>query len=302
MRSVVATLEKVVDFDVNLLLLGESGSGKDYVAEAIHRCGNRSAQPFVRIECAGIPPDLFESELFGFEKGTFTDATSRKQGKLELAQGGTVYLDEIGNLAAPLQAKLLRVIEEKRFQRLGGPRAIQLDARFISSSNAPLDSRGESGGLRGDLYYRLNVVSLRIPSLRERLEDIPALATHFLANSAARHARSISGFDPEVLHLFAAYHWPGNVRELMTTVERAVIVAAGARISAADLPPEKFSAKESVLAFAAASEWSLDELERRYIQTVLERVNTNYSKAAAVLGISRKTLLEKRRKYRLDEP
>jgi two-component system response regulator AtoC len=206
MRALLETLEKVVDHDVSILLLGESGSGKDYLAAAIHACGARRDKPFVHIDCASIPAELFESELFGYEKGTFTDAGARKLGKLEMARGGTVYFDAISALTPPLQAKLLRAMEEKRFTRLGGHQAVPFDGRVISSSSA--DTRA----LRRDLFYRINVVTVTIPPLRERAADVPRLARAFAARS-----KKIA---PETLAILEEYAWPGNVRELKNAIDR----------------------------------------------------------------------------------
>jgi len=287
MRTLLQTVEKVLDHDVNLLLLGESGSGKDYIAEAIHACGNRRGKPFVRIDCAGIPAELFESELFGFEKGTFTDAQSRKPGKLETVQGGTVYFDDIASLAPPLQAKLLRAIQEKRFTRLGGNQTLALDGRVISSSSIP--SEELLAGLRRDLFYRINVVTLTIPPLRERREDIPALAKSFLA-------RRKHGIDADAMQMLVEHQWPGNVRELRNVIERATLIEESDVITPASLP--EFSA--NIVENAIRHQWTLDDLESRYIREVLRQTKSNYSHAAKILGINRKTLLEKRRRYGIE--
>jgi len=279
MRALVATIEKVLDHDVSILILGESGSGKDHLAAAIHACGPRRVAPFVRIDCASIPPDLFESELFGYEKGAFTDAATRKIGKLELAQGGTLYFDEIAALTPPLQAKLLRALEERSFTRLGGNQSIALDVRVISSSALDLSE------LRRDLLYRVNVVTLNVPPLRERSEDIERLATSFLA-------RRKRGFDDEALRMLLTYPWPGNVRELRNAVDRAVLMEETEVITAAALPP----LDGDVVDTAARARWTLEELESRYIRRVLSETS-DYSRAAEILGINRKTLLEKRKKY-----
>lgn len=287
MRALLQTVEKVLDHDVNLLLLGESGSGKDFFAEAIHACGNRRNKPFVKIDCAGIPAELFESEFFGYEKGTFTDAQSRKLGKLETVQGGTVYFDDIASLAPPLQAKLLRAIQEKRFTRLGGNQTIALDGRVISSSSMPAEEL--LTGLRRDLFYRINVVTLTIPPLRERREDIPRLAKSFLA-------RRKSGIDGEAMRALVEHQWPGNVRELRNVIDRAALIEDGDMITTASLPPLAADPIEP----AAQHQWTLDELESRYIREILRQTKSNYSSAAKILGINRKTLLEKRRKYGIE--
>jgi transcriptional regulator with PAS, ATPase and Fis domain len=293
MRNVLETVEKVLDHDVSILLLGESGVGKDYLAEAIHACGNRRTEPFVHIECASIPPDLFESELFGHERGTFTDAHMRKVGKLEAAGRGTVYFDEIAALAPALQAKLLRAIEERRFSRLGGSASIPFEARVVSSSNADVAQLLATGALRRDLYYRVNVVTVVLPPLRERREDIAPLSRELLKRSP----RKLKGFDEDARRQLEDYPWPGNIRELRNAIERAALVEPGDRITAASLP---LSEPDDLIATASRGSWTLDELELFYIRDILRRTRSNYSEAAKILGINRKTLLEKRKKYGLE--
>ena len=278
MRALLDTLEKVLDHDVSILILGESGSGKDFLARSIHAGGARRDKPFVHIDCASIPAELFESELFGYEKGTFTDASARKLGKLEMARGGTVYFDEIAALTPPLQAKLLRAMEEKRFTRLGGHQNVPFDARVISSSS------GDPKSLRRDLFYRINVVTVMIPPLRERAADVPRLARAFLGRRKK--------LAPEALELLEQHPWPGNVRELKNVIERALLVEDGDTVTPAALPPLEAG---DLLATAARHGWTLDELEERYIAEVLRQTKGNMTKAAEILGISRKTLWEKRK-------
>jgi transcriptional regulator with PAS, ATPase and Fis domain len=289
MRELVATAAKIADRDVPVLILGESGCGKDHLAEILHACSSRLEQPFVHVECASIPADLFESELFGHERGTFTGASARKPGKLELARRGTVYFDEIAALAPSLQAKLLRAIQERRFSRLGGAEVIPFDARVLTSSNADLAALLASGALRRDLYYRINVVTLRIPPLRERTEDILPLARQFLR-------RRKKGFTAAAERLLAGHAWPGNVRELRNAIERAVLVEEGERI---DAPSLGIHAADDLVHAAARGGWTLGELESHYIREVLRATQSNFSRAAEILGINRKTLREKRRKYGL---
>jgi len=283
MRTLLRTVEKVLDHDVNILLLGESGVGKDYFAEAIHASGRRREKPLVRIDCAAIPAELFEAEIFGFEKGTFTDAVARKVGKLEMAQGGTIYFDAVTALTPNLQAKLLRAIQEKRFTRLGGHQPIGFDSRIVSSSSTSVDL------LRHDLLYRINVVTLTIPPLRERREDIPQLAKSFLA-------RRKRGIDDAAMRMLVEYRWPGNVRELRNAIERAVLMEESDVITPASLPAFATDPVES----AAEQHWTLEQLEERYIREVLRQTRSNYSRAAEILGINRKTLLEKRKKYGIE--
>ncbi|MFA6956771.1 MAG: sigma-54 dependent transcriptional regulator [Thermoanaerobaculia bacterium] len=296
-RAVVKTLEKLIDVDVNVLVTGESGSGKDYVAEALHACGARATRPFVRIDCATIPPELFESELFGFERGTFTDAKARKPGRLESVRGGTLYLDEIGSIPATLQAKLLRVIEQRQFTRLGGAEPIRLDARIIASASGT-ESRGGGGHtLRNDLLYRLSVVTIALPPLRERVDDIPALARRFAREAASRHRRPRRQIAEETLTLLTSYPWPGNVRELSSVIDRAVVLEDGGELSPAALPRESLLRGDALLASASRGLWTLADLERRYALAVLDSTGGNTSRAAKILGISRKTLIEKRRRW-----
>lgn len=295
MRSLLATVEKLVDHDVSLLILGESGVGKNYLAEAVHACGTRREQPFVHIDCAAIPHDLFESELFGYEQGTFTDARARKIGKLEAARAGTVYFDEIAALSTSLQAKLLRAIEEKKFTRLGGHQSVGFAARVIASTNVDLDALVERGDFRRDLLYRINVVTLTIPPLRDRRDDIEQLAMSFLRRA---HRPSVRGFDPEAMQVVTEYSWPGNIRELRNVVERAALLEDSDRITVASLA-DRLRDGTSLVSAAARGQWTLTELEERYIREVLRQTRSNYSRAAEILGINRKTLLEKRKRYGL---
>ena len=284
-RNVLQTIEKVLDHDVPILIRGESGSGKDHLARAIHASSERRSDPFVEIDCASIPADLFESELFGHEKGTFTDAHARKLGKLETAGTGAVYFDEIAALAPPLQAKLLRAFQEKSFTRLGGHQAIPLRARVLSSTSADIDALLASGAFRRDLFYRINVVTVVMPPLRERADDLPALVSEF----AGRRKRISDG----AMSLLTAHGWPGNLRELRNVIDRAVLMTDGDEVTADALP---FQASDLVAA-AARGDWTLEQLEETYIREVLRATQSNYSRAAQILGINRKTLLEKRRKY-----
>ena len=292
MRSLLQTAAKVVDRDVSILIIGESGSGKDYLAAALHACSPRRAAPYVAIECASIPAELFESELFGYEKGTFTDAESRKSGRLESASGGTVYFDDIAALAPHLQAKLLRAVQERQFTRLGGHQPIGFDARIISSSTAVAGQLPDV--IRRDLLYRINVVTLEMPPLRHRAEDIPQLAARFLKTHANRRIRGIA---PDAMELLAAYAWPGNVRELRNVIERAALVEESDQITPGSLA---FQTPGTLADTAVRGQWTLEQLERHYIAEILRQTRSNYSRAAEILGINRKTLLEKRRRYGLE--
>ncbi|MGZ7042773.1 MAG: sigma 54-interacting transcriptional regulator [Thermoanaerobaculia bacterium] len=291
MRELLQVVGKVAAHDVPLLIIGESGSGKNYLAAAVHRLGERAAAPYVHIECASIPPDLFESELFGYEKGTFTDAQSRKLGKLEAAGEGTVYFDEIGALTPNLQAKLLRAIEERRFTRLGGGQDVPFRARVISSTALNIDELVATNDFRRDLLYRINVVTVRMPALRDRREDIPVLAAEFL------NGRKI---ESDAVDILTRHSWPGNIRELRNVIERAALLEDSDSIRAAALPLEQVGGAKQLVSAAVHDHWTLEKLEDSYIREVLLQTRNNYSRAAEILGINRKTLLEKRRKYGID--
>lgn len=291
MRNLLETAGKVLDHDVSILILGESGVGKDYLAQSIHACSARRAEPFVHIECASIPAELFESELFGHERGTFTDAQIRKVGKLEAAGRGTVYFDEVAALTPQLQAKLLRVMQERRFSRLGGAATLPFEARVITSSNADAAALVASGALRADFYYRINVVTLTMPPLRERPEDLASLARLFLRRTKFRR------FEAEAEKLMRDYSWPGNVRELLNAIERAGLIEESDAITAGSLP---IGSATDLIATAARGQWTLEDLESHYIREVLRLTRSNYSRAAEILGINRKTLGEKRKKYGIE--
>lgn len=299
MRNVLETAEKILDHDASILIFGETGSGKNYLAEAIHACGSRRGEPFVQIECASIPAELFESELFGHERGTFTDAHMRKVGKLEAAGRGTVYFDEIPALAPPLQAKLLRAIQERRFTRLGGIQSVRFEARVISSATTAPAELLASGELRRDLYYRINVVTLTIPPLRDRQEDILDLAGAFLKRPRAEGGarRRIRKFATDAERLMRSHMWSGNVRELKNAIARAALLEQSDEVTA---PSLGIGEPNELIAAAARGSWTLEELESSYIREVLRLTRSNYSKAAEILGINRKTLLEKRRKYGME--
>lgn len=291
-RQMLRVAERLLDVPTSVLVTGETGAGKDYLAEALHRAGPRSELPFLKIDCAAIPAELFESELFGYEPGAFTDARARKQGKLELARGGTVYFDDLGSLDPAVQPKLLRVLQEKEFTRLGGVQRQKFDGRVISSLRTSTDG-GPAGEIRADLLYRLNVVSLAVPPLRERKPDIPILSTAFV-REVRRGGAEITPRASERLHDFA---WPGNVRQLRNAIQRAALLAGDGPIGEEHLPGELLPSAEELIGSAVRQEWTLEEVERRVIERVLIDVNGNISAAARRLGISRKTLHEKIKKY-----
>ena len=296
MREVVRLAERVAATDANVLVTGESGAGKDALAAFIHARSLRADGALVKIDCAALPNELLEAELFGYERGAFTGATEARPGRLEAAHKGTLVLDEIAHLSTDSQAKLLRVIEEREFERLGGRRKIKVDARLIALTNVDLDEAVRRRAFREDLYYRLNVMRLHLPPLRERREDIEKLARIFLKTYAAKHGRNISAFAPDALAILKAYEFPGNVRELANTIERGVIVAGNARVEAADLPE---ALRAAVLMQARATQrQTLAELEADYISETLAATGGNKSEAARLLGISRKNLYEKLARYR----
>ncbi|HEX6737759.1 MAG TPA: sigma-54 dependent transcriptional regulator [Vicinamibacteria bacterium] len=296
MREVLQVASRVAEARSPVLLEGESGTGKDLLAHWIHYKGPRRDGAFIKVHCPSIPEDLLESELFGHERGAFTDARQAKAGKIELAAGGTLYFDQIQELSPPLQAKLLRVVEERRFERLGGTRTFEIDVRFVSSSNADLRQAVAAGSFREDLFHRLNVVPLLLPPLRARREDVAPLAEMFLARERERGTTQARGFAPEVLEAMRGYPWPGNVRELKTTVERAALYASGETVGMAALPPQVLEQPASLWA-GRDRRPSLREVEQAYIRYILEQVAGSQTRAAAILGISRKALWEKRRRY-----
>jgi DNA-binding NtrC family response regulator len=291
MREAVRLAERVAATDANVLITGESGAGKDAIAFYVHSKSNRAAQSFVKIDCATLPSGLLEAELFGYERGAFTGASEEKPGRLEASHRGTLVLDEIAYLTNDSQAKLLRVIETREFERLGGRRTIKVDARLIALTNVDLSDAVKRQHFREDLYYRLNVVHIKVPSLRERSEDLPELAQTFVKSYATKHGREVRALSPEAMSLILSYEFPGNVRELANTIERAVIVSAGHQLGVEDLP-------ESMRAAVAVQRrkkkpQSLAEVEADYVDEVLALTSGNKTEAARILGISRKNLYEK---------
>jgi two-component system, NtrC family, response regulator AtoC len=289
MREALRLAGRVAATDANVLITGESGAGKDALALFVHAMSGRAMWPFVKIDCAALPGELLEAELFGYERGAFTGATTAKPGRLEAAHKGTLVLDEIAHLSWDAQAKLLRVIERREFERLGGRQTVRVDARLVALTNVDLDDAVRRRAFREDLFYRLNVVRIHAPPLRERRDDVRPLAEKFLEAYAAKHGRAARGFDKAALDALGAYDFPGNVRELSNVVERAVIVAEGETVGERDLP-EAVRAASSV---RRMKRQTLAELEAEYICEVLEAARGNKSEAARVLGISRKNLYEK---------
>jgi two-component system, NtrC family, response regulator AtoC len=306
MREMLALARKVAESEVSSVLLqGESGTGKDLVVKAIHYQSTRAKEPFVAINCAAIPGTLIESELFGYEKGAFTDAKARKEGLFEQAEGGTLFLDEIGELELSLQAKLLRVLEEGMFRRVGGLKDLPLDVRVIAASNRDLKTESEAGRFRADLFYRLSIIQIDIPPLRERGDDVRLLAEHYINSFRSRLRKSIDGIEPEALAAFARYEWPGNVRELRNVIERAMILEDEETITTKYLPrglageshtgSEARDGSKSTDRFRLPPEGvSLDEVEMSLVRQALESSGGNQTKAAELLDISRDQL-----RYRL---
>ncbi|MEN6485144.1 MAG: PEP-CTERM-box response regulator transcription factor [Syntrophobacteraceae bacterium] len=288
MQEVFGSIEKVAGTEVPVLILGESGTGKELVARAIHRRSARKDGPFIAINCAAIPENLLESELFGHEKGAFTGAHAMRKGRVEMAQDGTLFLDEIGDLPLPLQSKLLRFLQEHSIERIGGRRDIPVDTRVLAATNRNLLQAMHENRFREDLYYRLAVVSIQLPALREREGDVMLLATSFLQNYAAEMKKKIAGFSPDALRLIESYDWPGNVREIENRVKRAVIMAQRSRISPEDMQLESREAPREAVSLKEARE----KVERELILQSLSRNNLNLTRTAADLGISRPTLYE----------
>ena len=300
MKEIFRTLSLVSPTNATVLIHGESGTGKELIARAIHKNSLRTGKSFITVNCAALPETLLESELFGHEKGAFTSALSRKEGRFELANGGTIFLDEIGDLNLTTQAKLLRAIQEKEFERVGGMRTIKVDVRILAATNRDLAKEVEEKRFREDLFYRLNVVTIELPPLRKRKEDIPLLAEHFLKKYNKENKRRIEGFSPLSMDLLTRYRWPGNIRELENAIERAVIMCDTTCVLPEHFPPDIQSTHlETSKGQSPAPGTDLREVEKRAIQQTLEEVGGNKSRAAKELGISRKSLYNKLKEYGL---
>lgn len=298
MQEVLAVVDRVAPTNSTVLLGGESGAGKDMIARAIHQHSRRSSGPFIKINCAAIPENLLESELFGYEKGAFTGAVAAKPGKFELADKGTIFLDEIGDVPPSIQVKLLRVLQEREFERLGGTKTLKVDVRLVAATNRDLRAALEQGAFREDLYYRLNVVPINIPPLREHKEDIPDLVRFFVERFAREAGKTVTGVTPAAMKLLMEFHWPGNVRELENIIERAVALSEGTQIDAPDIrldlsPATAHSPGADSSAFLPPGS-TLEQFENEMIREALRRADGNKSQAARLLGISRNAL-----RYRL---
>jgi len=285
MQNVLRLLERVGPSDANVLVTGEHGTGKEVVARRLHAISPRARKPLVTVNAGGLSDGVFESELFGHVKGAFTDAKTDRVGYFELADGGTLLLDEIGNMPPKQQAKLLRALQSGEFQRVGSSKTRRADVRVISATNVDIGTETAEGRFREDLLYRLNTVEIHLPALRDRHEDIPLLASHFLRRQAARYSKKISAFDRDAMHALVGYAWPGNVRELEHAIERAVLMAQGAQIRAEDL-----GLRGRADGVSRLEEMSLDEAEKYLIQKSLTRFQNNVSRAADALGLSRSAL------------
>ncbi len=293
MESIRQTINTVAPSDANVFIWGESGTGKELVAKALHAKSKRAAKPFIAINCAALPKDILENELFGHEKGAFTGALNQKPGCFELADGGTLFLDEIGEMSTETQAKLLRAIEEQSFRRLGGRNEISVDVRIIAATNREVTSALDRGILRSDLYYRLSVVELELPPLRARRQDIVPLAMHFLRLFSLKYGKEMKGFTSEYIEMLQSYHWPGNVRELRNAIERAVVICPGESISVLDLPEKILKTQSEIAHISIPIGSSVEEAEKKLILETLASVGNNKAKAARILGVSRKTLHNK---------
>ena len=296
MRALGAELKRFALADANVLIVGATGVGKDLVARTLHALSDRRRHPFVVVDCPGLAATLIESELFGHERGAFTDATVARPGRFELAGQGVVYLDRVDELPLDAQAKLLRLVEQKQVERLGSNLSVPLRARVIASASDDITTAVREGRFRTDLYHRLQVLPLRVPPLRERAGDLPVLVRQLVADAAAARGRRPPTVSRGALTALAAYSWPGNVRELAHVIERVLVATDAATIGAADLAGVGVS-PEQIVERDGRDRPTIDELERRYIAVVLKETRNNQSRAAAILGISRKALWEKRRRY-----
>ena len=302
MQRAIEIMKKIAPSNVTVLINGESGTGKELAARAIHYNSPRRTKPYTAINCAAIPDNLFESELFGYEAGAFTGAVSRKEGLFRITDGGTLFLDEIGDLSLPMQSKLLRVLQDKEIRRVGGKEAIKVDVRIISATNKELEKELSEGKFRDDLYYRLKIVNIDLPPLRERVEDIPELAGFFLNKYNREFGRRIKAIDPAAMKLLSEYHWPGNIRQLETVIERAVLMNDRDTIGVSDIKNELWSGQlKGSFNFDIPEEGiDFENLEKELIRKALARANGVATKAAKLLGLSYKTFLYRLEKYHLD--
>jgi Nif-specific regulatory protein len=300
MRQLYEEMARVAGTNTTVLIRGESGTGKELIAQAIHYHSPRAKKPLIKVNCAALPETLVESELFGHEKGAFTGAQARKKGRFELAQGGTIFLDEIGELSPAIQVKLLRVLQEREFERVGGTEPVPTDVRVIAATNRDLEKALADGGFREDLYYRLNVFPIFIPPLRERKSDVLPLADHFAEKYAREHGKSIKRISTSAIDMLATYHWPGNVRELENTIERAVLMADGEVIDGHHLPPTLQTAEATGTVVRASLGGAVEAFERGLIEDAFKTSRGNRAKAARLLNTTERVISYKARKYGID--
>lgn len=303
MKKVFSIMQRVADTPTTVLVTGESGTGKELVARGLHQASSRNQAPFVSLNCAAIPENLLESELFGHEKGSFTGAVGLKEGKFEYANNGTLFLDEVGEMPLNLQVKLLRVLQEQEFQRVGGNKEIKVNVRLVAATNKDLKEEVEMGRFRGDLFFRLNVVNVKVPPLRERRSDIPFLVAHFVGKYSRKLDRKIKEVDPEAMRVLYSYNWPGNVRELENVIESALVMSRGSTVKKSDLPSELrthgqiFEDTETLISMDSGLMDTLDAIEAKMIRQALKQSGNVQAQAAKILGISRSNLQYKLKKY-----
>lgn len=299
-REMLSVAQTAADSEATILVRGESGTGKELIAELIHHSSPRSQRAFVKVNCAAIPEPLLEAELFGHEQGAFTDARKARKGKFEMANGGTIFLDEIGEMSPRLQVKILRVLQEREVERLGSSKTVPLDIRLVAATNRDLEDMIQSGAFREDLYYRINVITIQVPTLKERSkEDLELLISHFLTKFNSKNKKQFSQIQPEALSLLTNYPWPGNVRQLENVIERAVVLGSGTELLTSHLPPEireRPAVKDDVIELILEQNLGLEEIERKLIKRSLQRAGGNISLAARTLGLTRRKL-----QYRLKE-
>ena len=307
MRKIFRMVEKVAGSNTTIMLNGETGTGKGLIARAIHKASGRNEQPFVQINCGATPEGLLESEFFGYRRGAFTGATADKAGKFEIAQGGTIFLDEIGDMSADLQVKVLRVLEEGEFERVGGNETIKTDARIIAATHRDLEEEVQKGNFREDLFYRLYVIPIMLPTLKERKADIPYLVSYFIEQFAPKNDPSAAKFSDDAMKVLTNYYWPGNVRELKNLIERLVVLHEGEHILPEDLP-EKIQAESSrtaqgkdVNGGGISFNTAVSEFEKALIISALDKTNWVKNRAAQLLKIKRTTLVEKIKRYNLEK-
>ncbi len=292
-RQLLDMVKQVAPSHATILLQGESGTGKELVARAVHNWSGRANKPFIALNCAALPESLLEAELFGHEKGSFTGATARRQGRFELADSGTLFLDELGEMSPQVQVKLLRVLQGGEFERVGGTQTIKVDTRIVAATNKDLKTEVAAGRFREDLFYRLNVISLQLPPLRDRRDDIPLLAQHFIATYAEKNGKRLSGLTRDALAALTGWRWPGNVRELENAIERAVVLSRGDAITIDDLPPHLKDGEPETRQIVIPIGTPLEEVERRLIQETLNAVKGDKRLAAQLLGIATRTIYRK---------